>query len=249
MQKLYSKHQIAQLTRSRVKSIIDGRDPVFGRLFEKVSTGLIVLSAISLAVETISGLPHWLKILLWLEEVAIVILFSAEYILRIWTSEKPIKYIVSFWGVVDILAIAPFYLSMGIDLRGLRIIRLLRLFRLLKALRYIKAANRLRSALQEIRDELVIFACLSSIVLYLSAVGIYHFEHSAQPEKFTSIPQSLWWSIATLTTVGYGDVYPITVGGQLFTSVVLLGSRLNQIQNAMRVANATADRKFLASLS
>ena len=121
---------------------------------------------------------------------------------------------------MDLLAILPFYLSFGVDLRTLRAFRLLRLFKILRLPKYARAIKRIRLAL--IKEEMILFLSLSGVLLYLSSVGIYYFEHAAQPEVFTSVLHSLWWSLITLTTVGYGDMYPITAGGKLFTFAVLL---------------------------
>jgi len=98
----------------------------------------------------------------------------------------------------------------------------LRLLRLFKLVRYTQATHRFRRAFDIARDDLVLFGVIALIVLYLSAIGIYHFEHDAQPDKFSSVFDSLWWAVVTLTTVGYGDVFPITPGGRLFTFIVLV---------------------------
>ncbi|SFN51719.1 voltage-gated potassium channel [Cohaesibacter marisflavi] len=210
------------LSRRKVHAILNGIDPIWGRPFELVWAALILLSAFFLALETEPKLSETMRSILALEEATIVSLFSTEYILRIWSAPKRWQYIFSFWGVVDLLAILPFYLSLGIDLRGLRAIRLLRLFRILKLVRFVDAVERLRMAFADIKHELLVFAFMSLIVLYLAAVGIYYFENEAQPGKFSSVFQSLWWAVATLTTVGYGDVFPITTGGKVFTLFVLL---------------------------
>ena len=116
----------------------------------------------------------------------------------------------------------PFYLATGLDLRSLRIFRLLRLVRILKLARYSAAVQRFHRAFIIAKEELILFFFVSLIVLYLAAVGIYYFEYQAQPESFSSIFHSLWWAVATLTTVGYGDIYPITVGGKIFTFLILI---------------------------
>ena len=158
----------------------------------------------------------------FISQVITVSIFTLEYLLRIIVADKKSDYVLSFFGVVDLLAILPFYLTLAIDLRAIRIIRLLRLFRLLKLARYSKAVERYKIAFREIKEELIIFFSATCFVMYVSAVGIYYFENAAQPEQFTSIFHSLWWAVATLTTVGYGDVYPITMGGKLFTFLILM---------------------------
>jgi len=102
-----------------------------------------------------------------------------------------------------------------------RVLRLLRLVRLLKLLHTNRAMKRLQLALRSIRGELAVFAVLACIVLYIAGVGIYIFEHEAQPEAFSSLPISLWWAIVSFTTVGYGDIYPITAAGRIFTAALL----------------------------
>ncbi len=102
-----------------------------------------------------------------------------------------------------------------------RAFRLIRLVRLLKLFRTSRALNRLIHAMHEVRGELMIFAVVSALMLYVASVGIYIFEHEAQPDVFTSIPVSLWWAVASFTTVGYGDMVPITLGGRIFTTLVL----------------------------
>ena len=107
------------------------------------------------------------------------------------------------------------------QIRSIRVVRLLRIFRILKIARYSGAVGRYRDALKLMREELVLFGSASAVLLYISAVGIYFFERTVQPEAFASVFHSLWWAIITLTTVGYGDVVPITIGGRIFTAVIL----------------------------
>ena len=120
------------------------------------------------------------------------------------------------------MAILPFYLALGLDLRFLRSLRFLRLFRVLKLVRYNKAINHFSRAIKSAKEEILLFLFITLLLIYFSAVGIYYFEHEAQPQHFASIFDSLWWAIITLTTVGYGDVYPITVGGRVFTFFILM---------------------------
>lgn len=194
----------------------------FGRWLDLSLQVLIGVNLIALALETLPSLSdeqHW-----WLGmiEVVSIAIFTIEYLARCVLSRPMAGYAISFYGLIDLLSILPFYLSAGLDFRSARVIRLMRLFRLFKLTRYSKASRRYRHAFMIAREELVLFGCAALIVLYLAAVGIYYFENEAQPDKFSSIPDSMWWAMVTLTTVGYGDVYPITLGGRLFTSVVLL---------------------------
>jgi voltage-gated potassium channel len=128
----------------------------------------------------------------------------------------------AFCGIIDLLSILPFYLSLGIDLRSIHALRLFRLFRVLKMVRYRNAIRRYQIALKIAREELVFYFMVTMLLLYFSAVGIYQFENEAQPKEFASVFHSLWWSVVSLTTVGYGDVYPVTIGGRIFTFFVLI---------------------------
>ena len=204
-----------------IRQIVEESDTWAGRAFDLTIQGLIVFSLITFSLETLPGLTEQQRQWLHWAEVATVAVFSAEYLLRAWVARPTRAYVLSFWGLVDLLAILPFYLSLGIDLRSLRTLRLLRLFRILKLARYNAALRRFHRALVIAREELVLFLGASSVLLYLAAVGIYYFEHEAQPEAFASVFHALWWAVATLTTVGYGDVYPVTAGGKVFTSVIL----------------------------
>lgn len=183
---------------------------------------LIFLCLIDFALETLPNLSEtqlfWIKAF----ETFSIIVFTIEYIIRIWGSRPRKGYIFSFFGVIDLLAILPFYLGLGFDLRNLRALRMLRLFRILKLARYSKAMRRFHRAFVISKEEIVLFLITAFIMLYLAGMGIYYFEHAAQPEVFRSMFDGLWWAVATLTTVGYGDAYPITAGGKVFTFVILI---------------------------
>ncbi|MEM9760100.1 MAG: ion transporter, partial [Pseudomonadota bacterium] len=146
----------------------------------------------------------------------------AEYLLRLWMAESRPRFLFSFFGIIDLLVILPFYLQFAVDLRSLRVFCLFRLFRLFKLVRYVDAAKRIADAFRMVWVDLAIFGIGALFVFYLASVGIYFFEREAQPENFASVPHAFWWALATLTTVGYGDVYPITVGGKVFTFFVLM---------------------------
>lgn len=185
-------------------------------------SALILYSVLCFSLETLPDLSSSLKSFLRYSEVIIVMLFTIEYLIRIFFSKNRLKFVFSFYGLIDLVAILPFYLAFAMDLRSLRLVRLFRLVRILKLVRYNSAAQRFTKALYMAKEELIIFTMASFVLLYLSAVGIYHFEHAVQPDVFRSIFDSLWWSVVTLTTVGYGDTYPITNGGRFFTFFVLM---------------------------
>lgn len=207
---------------AKLKDIVERSDIRLGRAFDLSIQGLIVLSLVSFSIETLPDLsPTSRWTLRWIEVVTVAI-FTVEYALRVLLADRKLGFVCSFFGLIDLLAILPFYVSTGVDLRSLRLFRLLRLFHLFKLFRYSNAIWRIRRALTMAKEELVLFSVVTGMLLYVSALGIYHFEHQAQPEVFRSVFDSLWWAVVTLTTVGYGDAYPITVGGRIFTCFVLL---------------------------
>lgn len=205
-----------------LKDIVERSDTPIGRVFDLSIQFFIILSLIAFSVETLPGLdPGWVRLLHFFE-IASITVFSVEYLVRLLVADRKIAFMTSFFGVVDLLAILPFYLSFGVDLRSIRALRLLRLFWMLKLVRYSRAIQRFHRAFLISREEIILFFFVTVILLYLASVGIYHFEHAAQPEAFASVFHCLWWAVVTLTTVGYGDVYPITVGGRIFTFAILL---------------------------
>ena len=183
---------------------------------------LIVLSIAAFTIETLPTLSPQLRGFLRGFEVFAIGIFTAEYLLRLWMAEHRLRFAFSFFGIIDLLVILPFYLQFAVDLRSLRVFWLFRLFRLFKLVRYVDAAKRIADAFRMVWVDLTIFGIGALFVFYLAAVGIYFFEREAQPESFASVPHAFWWALATLTTVGYGDVYPITVGGKVFTFFVLM---------------------------
>ena len=217
-----STHQAeASLTRHEIIEVLDGYHPRVGNSVALAMNGLILLSALAIALETEPALPQGVRTGLWWFEVALLGVFSAEYVLRLTCSPRPLKYAFSFWGIIDFLTIVPAIAMLTPQWQVVRAFRLIRLVRLLKLFRTSRALNRLIQAMHEVRGELMIFAVVSGLMLYVASVGIYIFEHDAQPEVFTSIPVSLWWAVASFTTVGYGDMVPITLGGRIFTTLVL----------------------------
>ncbi|MCK0137644.1 ion transporter [Aliiroseovarius sp. F47248L] len=204
-----------------IHEILDGHKPLGGVNVGRIMDGLIVLSAVAIALETMPELPANLRRLLFTFEIGLLAVFSVEYIVRLVSAPRPLRYAFSFWGIIDLLSIAPAIAFLTPQWQVVRTFRLLRLVRLLKLFRGSHAMERLVVAFGQVREELAVFGVIAGLMLYVSAVGIYVFEHDAQPEVFSSIPNSLWWAVASFTTVGYGDMFPITPGGRIFTTFVL----------------------------
>ena len=205
-----------------LRTIVEDNTTKKGKVFDFVIQVLIFLSLIAFSIETLPVLPEWIINLLIAFETFCIYIFLAEYILRVFVSKKPFTYIFSFYGVIDFLAIAPYFISSFVDLRFLRAFRIFRIFRVLKLVRYNKAIRRVSLAAKEVKEEVALFLIATLILIFIVSAGIYFFENEAQPDKFQSVFHSMWWTIVTLTTVGYGDVYPITVGGKIFTFFILI---------------------------
>ena len=204
--------------KKKLTDIIQTQDNQSGFLFDLFIHVLIFLSLLAYAVETLPNLtPTELSYLNIFERVSVLI-FSIEYLLRIYTSNKKMGYIFSFYGIIDLLAILPFYLLAAVDARSLRVFRLFRIFRLFKFLRFNRAIKLLVKSFNRVKAEIIVFLFLTVVLIYLSSVVVYHFEFPAQPNKFQSIFHSMWWSVTTVTTIGYGDMYPITLWGKIFAS-------------------------------
>lgn len=206
----------------------------FGRFVDYSLILLISASVLAVVLESIEPFQAAFGDALYWFEVFTVSVFSIEYILRIWSCVENkafegqsgfrirLRFMVSFHAVIDLLAILPFYLlALGLfgtlDMRFLRAIRLLRV---LKLTRYSAALNMLFITFRENGRALAAAFLILVTVMLLAASGMYYFERQSQPEDFGSIPAAMWWAFATLTTVGYGDVTPITVGGKIFGALI-----------------------------
>ena len=200
-----------------MRKIVQESDTPAGRAFDIAVLILIFLSVVILSVDTLPDLSPGLREILHFSEIVITLLFTIEYGLRVATAPKKTNYIFGFYGIIDFLAIFPFwFLFPGFDSRLLRAIRLIRVFRIVKIARYSDTMDRFGKALSSAKEEILIFLFATAILIYISAAGIYYFEHEIQPERFKSIFHSLWWAIAMIPTIGYGDIYPMTLGGKLF---------------------------------
>lgn len=213
-----------------------GRIGYFTDLFIMI---LIAVNVGAVMLETVDVLSARHGELFYWFEIFSVITFTIEYVARIWSAVEHSHYNGMVIGrlsfasrpllIVDLLAILPFYLAMvgvGADLRFLRSLRLVRLLRLLKLARYSKALQALAVVLHKKKPDIMVALYVDTILLVVASSCMYYVESQAQPDVFTSIPQTLWWGVVTLTTVGYGDVVPVTLLGQLFgalTAVLGIG--------------------------
>jgi voltage-gated potassium channel len=195
---------------------------------------LIILNVFAVMLETVPSIYGAHKEFFAYFDTASVIIFTLEYVMRVWSCNHEakyshslhgrIRYIFSFGALIDLLAILPFYahIFMGFDLRVLRILRLLRFLRLFRLTSYMKATRMVINVFKSTKNELLLSLVLTLFLIVISSCLVYFCEHLAQPEKFTSIPGTMWWSVVTLTTVGYGDMYPVTTLGRMLTSIILL---------------------------
>lgn len=209
-------------------------DDLPSRVFDVFIMTLISLNVIAVILETVESLSSQYKLFYWIFEIFSVSVFTIEYLLRLLTCttdnrfKSPfkgrIRFAVTPLSLVDLMAILPFYLPMiiPIDLRFIRALRLFRLFRLFKMARYSEALKTLRNVLKGKKEELLIAIFSVLILLVISSSLMYFVENEAQPDAFSSIPAAMWWGVATLTTVGYGDVYPITPIGKFLGAIIAL---------------------------
>ena len=194
--------------------------------FESFIAILICLNVIVVMLETVDRLYFLYHPIFNIFDTLSVAIFTLEYIIRIYYFEDKsitgrIRYIISPLAIIDSIAIIPFYLPMIIHV-DLRFLRLLRLLRILKILRYSKSLKLFEDVIRAKKDELVITTILIFMLLIISSSMIYFVEHDAQPDVFSSIPASMWWGVITLTTIGYGDTYPITPLGKFLGAIVSL---------------------------
>ncbi len=206
---------------------------IASRLFDFFIIGLIMLNVIAIIVETFT-IPEALKSILSVIEAISVIIFTVEYMLRLWTADllypqygavkSRIKYVFSFMAIIDLLAILPFYIPFvfPIDLRVLRALRIIRLFRLFKVSRYTSALNTIADVFKKKSSQLLSSFFVVALLMIISSILMYSVEHEIQPEKFKNAFSGLWWAVATFTTVGYGDIYPVTAAGKVLSSVIAL---------------------------
>ena len=211
----------------------DDENGMAANLFDGIIIALIFISTVQVVLDTFTLPAAAVRISRWVE-VVLVAVFTAEYALRLWTApladpartplHARLRYLVRPMAVIDLLAILPFYLPFvfPIDLRVLRALRMVRLFRLLKINRYTTALGSIGKVLRRKASQLISSVFVVLLLMLVSAVLMYHIENAAQPDKFANALDALWWAVATFTTVGYGDLYPITAAGRLLSAVIAL---------------------------
>jgi voltage-gated potassium channel len=195
---------------------------------------LIILNVIVIILETVNWLYLGYTTFFHLFDLFTVIIFSTEYVLRVWCCVKNpayasplrgrVRFALSPYALVDLVALTPFYLPLiiPIEFRLLRMLRLLRVFRVLRLGRYSNAFGTLVDVMKSKKEELVVSVIMVVIILILASSALYMVERDVQPEEFGSIPDAMWWAVVTLATVGYGDVYPITPLGKFLGAVIAL---------------------------
>lgn len=204
--------------------IIFEADTRAGKIFDEALLGIILFSILAVLLESVESVRirygHILKITEW----SITIIFSVEYAARIWTTSRPKKYIMSFYGLIDLLALLPTYLSFfflgGQNLIVIRALRLLRVFRILKLNRYTSAGRMIAKALWNSKEKISVFVIFVLTLAVIIGTLMYLIEGGKS--GFTDIPTSIYWAIVTLTTVGYGDLSPVTGLGQFLSSIVMI---------------------------
>jgi voltage-gated potassium channel len=219
--------------KQRVFELLDVRpeDRGFGRALNIGLLGLIVLNVVAVILETVAPIRAAFGPAFKAFETFSVVVFTAEYVARLWSCtvdprfSRPVRgrlrFATSFMGIVDLVAILPSLIPGGLlDLRVVRVLRLMRVLRLLKVARYSQSLQALGRVLTAKRDELVVTAIAGSLLLICASSLMYYAENKAQPEVFSSIPAAMWWGVETLTTVGYGDLFPVTPIGKVMGSVI-----------------------------
>lgn len=209
----------------RLRKVVEETGTRSGLVFDLSIQLLIIASIVIFSLETLPNLNDRTVMVLSILESVCITVFAIEYLLRLFVAKRKLKFVFSLWGMIDLLAILPFFLfayGITLNLIILRAFRLLRLVRILKLGRYSKSLSRMVLAMKIAKEDLLLALAATLIMLLVASFGIYQFENPVQPEKFSSVFESLWWALATLTTVGYGDIYPITLGGRIFTGFILM---------------------------
>jgi voltage-gated potassium channel len=219
--------------RKRVFEIVEIAKPGdnLSRAFDIFIITLIALNVIALILESVQNIKAFSPRLFSIFECVSVIIFTVEYVARAWSCvekpqyEKPIsgrlRFLITPLAVIDLFAVLPFYLPfMGIDLRFLRILRMMRILRIAKLGRYSQSLQILQRVMAAKKEQLLCTVFVLVLLVIVAASLLYYAENHVQPEAFSSIPAAMWWAVSTLTTVGYGDIYPMTGLGKFMASII-----------------------------
>lgn len=210
--------------RRRIHIIIYEADTPAGKVFDVALLLAILLSVFAVILDSVAEISLRFGTALRIVEWGFTLLFTVEYLLRLVSVGRPLRYVFSFFGLIDLLSIVPTYLSLiyaGAEtLLVLRSLRLLRVFRVLKLTRYLSEANVLRDGLKASGPKIIVF--LGTVLSLAIIMGTLMYLVEGEENGFTSIPRSMYWAIVTMTTVGYGDIAPKTVGGQVLAAMVMI---------------------------
>lgn len=211
--------------RKRLHEIVFEADTIAGRLFDIVLLALIVISVIVVILESIEPLHKRYGALFLFLEWFFTIIFTLEYGLRLYSVKRPLNYVKSFFGIIDLMAILPTYLSIFMGgyqyLLIIRALRLIRVFRIFKLGHFLQASQTIVSALRASRAKITVFIAFV-LLMVLIIGGIMYVIEGTYNSSFSSIPRSVYWAIVTLTTVGYGDITPSTTLGQFLSAIVMI---------------------------
>ena len=234
--------------KQKVHEIIFEADTVTGKLFDVILLAAILLSIIGVMLESVDEIDKKYHELIIAFEWGFTILFTIEYFFRIYAVNRSFKYIFSFMGIVDLLAIIPTYLIFifpaAHSLSVIRAIRLIRIFRIFKLSRYLRGAHTMQIALRSSRPKIIVF--LLSVMLLVIILGtlMYIIESSSSTNGFENIPDSIYWAIITLTTVGYGNIVPMTIFGKIVASfIMILGYGIIAVPTGIVTAEFSRKRK------
>lgn len=210
--------------RQKFHQVIYEADTRAGKLFDLILLFLIIISVVAVMLESVADIQLKYGAELAIIEWIITIFFTLEYLGRIFSVRLPLKYILSFYGIIDLLATLPAYVDLLFPgwhfLLALRAIRLLRIFRILKLVHFVGAGNSLLEALKKSRDKIAVF--LFAVVVICIILGTIMYMVEGPQSGFTSIPISIYWTIVTLTTVGFGDITPATPLGQFISVLIMI---------------------------
>lgn len=221
MKRMKSKYEIF---REKIKVVLYGTDTIMGRMFDLVLLGLILLSVVLVMMDTVQGISQRFHTQLLIFEWIITIFFTIEYILRVISIQKPVKYIFSFYGIIDLLAVLPMYLSIFFPgasiLSVVRALRFFRLFKILHIPQISHQSSQLREAIEASKEKILVF--IYFVLISTIIIGTVMYLVEGKESGFSSIPMSIYWTIVTLTTVGYGDISPQTPLGQFIAAFVMI---------------------------